>query len=81
MLISNELEGATVERIYWAVPSRDWLPVIGEPFDSLKQAGEHADKQMTEQGLRTAIITSRAVFRKSDGTTVDMEIARERRFR
>lgn len=81
MLLSKELEGATVERIYWAVPSKDWLPVIGDPFDSFNAAKEHADTMMRSQNMRTAIITSRAVFRKPNGTTVDMEVDRERRFR
>jgi hypothetical protein len=81
MLLSKELEGATVERVYWAVPSRDWLPVVGEPFDTFRDAADHADRLMAEQNRNTAIIVNRIVFRKANGTTVDMEVARERRFR
>lgn len=81
MLLSKDLEGATVERIYWAVPSKDWLPVIGEPFDTFQDASRHSDKLMADTNTRTSIIVSRAVFRKENGTTVDMEVARERRFR
>lgn len=80
MLISKELEGSTVERVYWAVLSRDWLPVVGEPFDSLREAGEYADKQVADLVIKTATIVNRVVFRKPNGTTVDMEIGRERRF-
>jgi hypothetical protein len=81
MMISKELEGATVERVYWAVLSRDWLPVVGEPFDSLRAAGEYADKQVADMVIKAATVVSRVVFRKPDGTTVDMEIGREKRFR
>jgi len=81
MLISKELEGATVDRIYWAVPSKDWLPVIGDQFDSYRAAQEHADAIMRSENMQTAIIVNRIVFRKANGTSVDMEVARERRFR
>jgi len=81
VLLSKDLEGATVERIYWAVPSKDWLPVIGDPFDTFNAAKEHADHIMRRDNMQTAIITSRVVFRKDNGTTVDLEVARERRFR
>lgn len=81
MLLSKELEGATVERVYWAVPSRDWLPVVGDPFDTFRDAADHADRLMAEQGKGTAIVINRMVFRKTNGTTVDMEVDRERRFR
>lgn len=81
MLISKELEGATVERVYWAVPSREWLPVIGEQFDSFREAVDHADKQMVEQDARTATVVSRMVFQRTDGVIVDMEVGLERRFR
>lgn len=80
MLLNKELAGATVERVYWAVPARDWLPVIGDPFDSFREAADHADLLMKEQGRVTSTIINRMVFRKTDGTKVDMEVARERRF-
>jgi hypothetical protein len=78
MLISKELEGATVERIYWAVPPNTWIPTIGEKFDSFREAGDHALKMV--DGGRDALIINRVVFRKPNGTTVDMEVGRERRF-
>lgn len=81
MLLSKELNGSTVDRVYWAVPSRDWLPVIGDPFDSFREAADHADSLMVKQNMRTAIIVNRMVFRKTDGTKVDMEVGRERRFK
>lgn len=80
MLLSKELEGATVERVYWAVPSRDWLPVIGEEFDKFADASRQAERNIAENNLRSAIVVNRIVFRKLDGTTVDMEVARERKF-
>jgi len=78
MLISKELEGATVERVYWAVPPNTWIPIIGEPFDSFQEAADYAHKRA--DGGRDTLIVSRVVFRKPDGTTVDMEIGRERRY-
>ena len=81
MLISKELEGATVQRVYWGVPSREWLPVVGEKFDSHREAADHADKLMEASGQEKLAITSRIVLRKTDGVAVDMEVAREYRFR
>jgi hypothetical protein len=81
MLLSKELEGSTIERVYWAVPSRDWLPVIGDKFDKFADASRQAEQNMAEQNTRTAIVVNRIVVRKADGTTVDMEVARERKFR
>jgi hypothetical protein len=81
MLLGKELQGSTVERVYWAVPSRDWLPVIGEPFDTFRDAADHADRLMVEQNKGTILVYCRMVFRKPNGTTVDMEVDKERRFR
>jgi hypothetical protein len=81
MLLSKELEGSTIERVYWAVPSRDWLPVIDDKFDTFAEASRQVDKLFGEQNHRTAIIVSRVVVRKKNGTTVDMEVGRERKFR
>jgi hypothetical protein len=80
VILSKDLEGATVERIYWAVPSKDWLPVIGDQFDSFNAAKDHADALMVRDNMQTAIITSRMVFRQR-GVSIDLEVARERRFR
>ena len=81
MLLSKELEGSTVERVYWSVVAQEWLPVIGKPFDSLQEAHTNALRQMDQQGTNTVVIINRIVFRKPDGVKVDMELARERKFR
>lgn len=81
MLLSKELEGATVERVYWAVPSTAWLPVIGRQFETFRDAQDYADSRLAEPPQSWTVIISRMVFRKPDGTTVDMEIGREKRFR
>lgn len=81
MLLSTELEGSTVEKVYWAVPSKDWLPVIGDKFDTYQDASRRVDQMFENTGNRTAIITNRIVVRKSNGTTIDMEVDRERKFR
>ena len=81
MLISKELEGATVERVYWAVPSRSWLPVVGESFDTVRDAQAYADGMIRDRDLNAAVIVNRMVFRKRNGTTVDIEVGSERRFR
>lgn len=77
--LSPELVGATVERVYWAVPSSDWLPVIGEPFEDYPAARHYADGLIRESTAGApATITNRIVFRKTNGTTIDMEIWRQR---
>lgn len=81
MLLSKELEGATVERVYWAVPSTAWLAVIGQQFETFRAAQDYADSRLADTPQPSAVIISRMVFRKPNGTTVDMEIGRERRFR
>lgn len=81
MLISKELEGATVERVYWAVPSTTWLAVIGQQFETFREAQDYADSRLADSPQSWSVIISRVVFRKPNGTTVDMEVGREKRFR
>jgi hypothetical protein len=75
----KELEGATIERTYFAVPSRDWLPVIGDEFDTYPEARAHAENLLPDR--RSMIIVHRIVARKTNGVTVDFEVDRDRLFR
>lgn len=77
--MSKELEGATIERTYYAVPSRDWLPVIGDPFDTYAEAKAHAETLLPSR--RSMLIVHRMIVRKTNGTAVDMEFDRDRLFR
>ena len=81
MMLSKTLEGAVVERVYYAVLFASWLPVIGEPFETFAEARDYAEQQMFEKEKPEAMITSRIVFRRVDGVREDMEFDRTMRYR
>lgn len=61
-MISKALQGATVERVYWAVNVHTWSPTTGIHFDSELSARKYAEESVNAKNPRAAIST-RMVFR------------------
>lgn len=84
MSADMRLVGATLERVYWAMKTPVWLPVIGKEFDSYQKARRAAWDKLTEAGVSVfddvrnrAEVETRMVVRRVDGVVEDMPIHSE----
>lgn len=68
-MFSKNLQGATVEKIYWTVRHPMWLPTTGTEFDSPLTARKYAEDVVSVNSPKAAIET-RIVFRFPEGHTV-----------
>lgn len=79
-MLNKRLQGATVERVYWAVNVPSWLPVVGENFDSPTAARLYAEDAVSANSPKASIET-RIVFRYPENHllsgTVDIAVATE----
>lgn len=79
-MFTKNLQGATVERVYWTVRTPNWLPTTGTEFDSPLDARKYAEDAVTANSPRAAIET-RMVFRYRESYpipgTVDIAVATE----
>jgi hypothetical protein len=76
-VINKQLQGATVAEVYWAVRTRNWLPTIGEKFDSPVEAERYA-RDVVSVEYPTITIETRMRFEYPDhapvGGSLDTEV-------
>lgn len=79
-MFSKNLQGATVEKVYWAVRHPMWLPTTGTEFDSPIAARKYAEDAVSANSPKASIET-RMVLRYPDNHllsgTVDIAVATE----
>lgn len=79
-MISKDLQGATIEKVYWTVRHPMWLPTTGIEFDSPLSARKYAEDAVSVNSPKAAIET-RVVFRFPEdhprAGTLDMATATE----
>lgn len=65
-MFTKALQGATVERVYWAVRAPYWLPTTGTEYDSPLDAKKYAEDAVHAHSPKASVET-RIVFRYPEG--------------